>query len=255
MYGLVVADGVISTKKCNTVLNLPIRRYTERFSCISQETIMMTSEATELRSPRVLKSRIPDDGNAQAAWQIVDAFAAKAKVLGIRSISMGELAKSLRISTKTLYKYFSNKEDVVHELVVRWEARVHKPISSYGTNDLLEILRHWVKVWVENDAQYSTAFWLDLKSAYPHLYKVYVDSLYERMRAMRERVAPFLRDDINPEFAWAAYFILMTASSQAKTFEKARMTREQCVFAAFDFWVAAALDPAKLSAHRESPAD
>lgn len=194
-----------------------------------------------------LTSGIADDDRAEIASHIVDAFADKARDMGIRSISMAELARGLRMSTKTLYKYFGTKEELVHELIVRWEARVHKPITSYNTNDLLEILRYRIKVWVQNDAQYSTAFWLDLKTGYPALYKVYIESLHESMRAMRERLSPYLREDVDPEFAWATYFNLMTESARAKTFKKVGMTREQCVFAAFDFWVTAALDPDKLA--------
>jgi len=201
-----------------------------------------------------LTSKIPEDHNARVANQIVDAFARKARVLGIRSISMGGLASSLRMSTKTLYKYFTNKEELVHELIVRWEARVHRPITDYGTDDLMEILRYRIKVWVDNDAQYSTAFWLDLKTGYPDLYKVYIDSLYESMRVMRERLTPFLRDTVDVEFAWSCYFTLMTDAARRKTFEKVGMTREQCVFAAFDFWVSAALDPDKLARNSISTA-
>lgn len=205
------------------------------------------SATQSVSAAQKLISRIPDGINVGVANQIVDEFAHKARVLGIRSISMADLASSLRMSTKTLYKYFSNKDELVHELVVRWEARVHKPITAYNTHNLMEILRYRIKVWVENDARYSTAFWLDLKTAYPALYKVYIDSLYESMRAMRERLGPYLRDDVDVEFAWACYFTLMTDAARRKTFEKVGMTREQCVFAAFDFWVSAALDQEKLS--------
>lgn len=208
---------------------------------------MTNNTALALNPAQKLSSRIQSDINAEIASQIVDAFARKAKVLGIRSISMGDLASTLRMSTKTLYKYFTNKEELVHELIVRWEARVHKPITAYGTDNLMDVLRYRVKVWVENDAQFSTAFWLDLKTGYPALYAVYIESLYESMRAMRERLGPYLRDDVDVEFAWACYFTLMTDAARRKTFEKVGMTREQCVFAAFDFWVAAALDQKKLA--------
>lgn len=194
-----------------------------------------------------LVSTIADDENAEIANQIVDAFARKARVLGIRSIAMSGLASSLRMSTKTLYKYFTNKEELVRELVVRWEARVHRPISDYGTNDLMEILRYRIRVWVDNDAQYSTAFWLDLKTGYPDLYRIYIDSLHESMREMRQRLTPYLKDSVDVEYAWASYFTLMTDAARRKTFEKVGMSREQCVFAAFDFWVSAALDPEKLA--------
>ena len=39
----------------------------------------------------------------------------------------------------------------------------------------------------------------------------------------------------------------MTDAARRKTFEKVGMTREQSVFAAFDFWVKAAIDQDKLS--------
>ena len=202
----------------------------------------------------VLKSRLSQmEGDTDLAEQIIEAFSERARTVGIRSISMAELARQLRISTKTLYKYFANKGELVHELVVRWERRIHKPVSYYGT-DLIEVLRYWVKVWIENDAQFSTAFWNDIKSDYPKLYQVYVDSLYNRMAAMKSRLTPFLKAEINHEFAWSSYFILMTASSQPKTFERIGMTREQCVYEAFNFWINGAVDLARLRAAQEADA-
>lgn len=198
-----------------------------------------------------LRSKICKSEAGNSARQIVEAFADRAQTVGIRAISMSELARELRVSTKTLYKNFRNKEELVTELVVRWESRIHKPLSAYE-GGLFDILRYWVKVWVQNDAQFSTAFWLDLKTDYPRLYKVYVDSLYSRMAAMKERVKPFLKDNISEPFTWSSYFILMTAASQPKTFEKIGMTREQCVFAAFDFWVEAALDKDKVRRYEEA---
>jgi AcrR family transcriptional regulator len=195
----------------------------------------------------LLESRLSDKRDQEVALQIVDAFSRRAQTVGIRSIAMSDLATQLRISTKTLYKHFANKGELVHELIVRWEKRIHKPISYYGT-DLVEVLRYWVKVWIENDAQFSTAFWIDLKSDYPQLYKVYVDSLYHRMEAMKQRLTPYLKPEINHEFAWSSYFILMTASSQPKTFEKIGMTREQCIYEAFTFWMNGAVDMERLRA-------
>ncbi len=83
---------------------------------------------------------------------------------------------------------------------------------------------------------------------YPQLYKVYVDSLYHRMEAMKQRLTPYLKPEINHEFAWSSYFILMTASSQPKTFEKIGMTREQCIYEAFTFWMNGAVDMERLRA-------
>ena len=211
---------------------------------------MNHSKVIPLPDPQ-LESHLASKADQQMALDIVEAFAKLASEKGIRSISMSELAKQLRISTKTLYKTFTNKGELVHEMVVRWERRIHKPIENYG-NDLVETLRYWVKVWVENDAGYSRAFWVDLQSDYPLLYKVYVDSLYNRMDAMKKRLTPFLKDDIDHEFAWASYFILMTASTQPKTFKRIGMTREQCVYEAFNFWMNGAVDMEALRAAQDA---
>lgn len=183
----------------------------------------------------------PEDGIAN---KIVEAFSNRARHAGIRSIAMCELSKELRTSTKTIYKVFPSKADLVHEIVVRWESRIHQPFSY--NNDLIAILRHWVNVWVENHVLFSPAFWQDLKTDFPELHKVYVSSLDERLSAMKERVSPYLKSTVNPEFAWKSYTLLITSASKPKTFEKIGMTREQCVYTAFDFWVNAALDVDRL---------
>lgn len=204
--------------------------------------------------PRVvLSSGLADKADPALAHDIVEAFSLRARDHGIRDISMANLAADLKMSTKTLYKIFANKRELVHELVVRWELRIRKPIEKYQ-GDLLTVLRYWVKVWVENDAQFSTQFWLDLKSDYPELYQVYVNSLYNRMGAMRIRLTPYLKPEVNTDFAWSSYFILMTASAQPKTYEKLGMTKEQCVFEAFDFWMSAAIDMERLVLAQENVA-
>lgn len=196
-----------------------------------------------------LESKLLSPGDA-VAEKVVQAFSRRARVVGIRSIAMADLAKELRVSTKTLYKYFRNKGDLVHELVVRWESRIHQP-SGYTGTDLLERLRHAIDVWAENDAQFSTAFWLDLKSDYPRLYQVYMNFLHNRMEAMQKRLTPYLKPELDPGFAWSSYVNLMAASKQPKNFEKIGMTREQCIHASFEFWLNGAIDLQSLRTDQE----
>ncbi|GAB1260626.1 TetR/AcrR family transcriptional regulator [Aurantivibrio plasticivorans] len=198
----------------------------------------------------LLTSKISDQDPQSLPNKIVDAFAERAKHVGIRSIAIGDIAKELRISTKTFYKYFRTKDDIVHEMIVRWESRIHKPIEYYG-DDLLEILRLWVKIWVDNDARFSTAFWTDLKSDYPELGKVYVDSLYQRMAVMKQRVTPFLKEGLNHDFVWSVYFILMAGCAKRTNYEKIGMTQKESVFEAFEFWVNSVVDLDKLNAAQQ----
>lgn len=192
-----------------------------------------------------IRSKLSSSDNTFVTQNIIDVFARKAKILGIRSIAMNDIAKELRASTKTIYKHFRTKEDLVYELIVRWENRTHRPISSYGMS-LLEVLRYWINVWVENDAQFSASFWMDLKTDYPKLHKIYSDSLYAQMAAMQKQLTPYIRDDVNHDFIWSAYFLLMTSFALPKKFEKVGMSREESVYSAFDFWIHGALDIDKL---------
>ncbi len=206
---------------------------------------MLSLKNDSLARPGPIRSKLSKANNTFVTQQITEVFARKAKVLGIRSIAMNDIARELRTSTKTIYKYFRTKEDLVYELIVRWENRTHRPISSYGMS-LLEVLRYWINVWVENDAQFSASFWIDLKSDYPKLQQIYLDSLYAQMAAMQQQLTPYIREDVNHDFAWSTYFMLMTSSASPKKFEKIGMSREQSVYSAFDFWIHGALDIEKL---------
>lgn len=58
----------------------------------------------------MLGAKLAAEDASGTPGQIVHAFARQAQAVGIRSISLGELARELRVSTTTLYKYFRNKE-------------------------------------------------------------------------------------------------------------------------------------------------
>lgn len=197
-----------------------------------------------------LASKLPADGD-HLAEQIVEAFSRRAKVVGIRSISMSELANELRTSTRTIYKYFRSKSELVHELVVRWESRLRQPVA-YSGNDPLERVRYSVRLWVNNDAGYSAAFWHDLKCDYPELHEVYMNFLDNRLQAMKRLLGRYLKPSVNPDFAWASYVTLMRTFNQPTTFESIGMTREESLHAAFELWINGAIDRDRLYSDRKA---
>ena len=56
--------------------------------------------------------------------RILDTFMERAKVVGVRAVSTDDLARTLSISKKTLYKEFRSKEEMVFGLLDRWELRM-----------------------------------------------------------------------------------------------------------------------------------
>lgn len=133
--------------------------------------------------------------------------------LGIRSVNMDDIAKALKISKKTLYKYFQDKQDVVtsvvtakcqfeevlvSEIVVNSENAIDEliQISSFAQSQLKEIHpsvlydleKYYFEAW-EKLQQHKTCFLLKCIEA--NLYRGKKEKLY--------------RENLNPEIVAKIY--------------------------------------------------
>ncbi|MGI1679055.1 MAG: TetR/AcrR family transcriptional regulator [Cellvibrionaceae bacterium] len=196
-----------------------------------------------------LTSHIAKDEANTTSTRIIEAFAAKAREVGIRAIVMGELASEIHVSKKTLYKYFRNKEELVRELIVRWENHLYEA-APINDGDVIGLLKRWVTIWVNNDARYSTEFWRELRDEYPELYQHYVKSLLSRMTLMRKKLTPYLNEGMDNQFTWEIYRTLISNAAKPRMFEKLELSREECVSKTLDFWVKSAIDEEKLKNER-----
>jgi AcrR family transcriptional regulator len=189
--------------------------------------------------------------------QILDAFSAKAKRIGIRSVMMAELASELRMSASTLYKHFPSKEALTLACVERWAlelAASEAAESSPGQRlDGFEQFMHWADAWADANAVLSPAFARDLRSDYPEAWQRYAEVIRERQRRGVELLRPVLKPDLDERVAFAVLELIMNAVLRPEFADRLRISRHEAIRGAISIWAAGAVDRrGQLRALRES---
>lgn len=100
------------------------------------------------------------------------------KKYGIKSVSMEDLSKELKISKKTLYSYFKNKEDLLEQLFLDFHndaftERVEQH-KQYNYN-AIDFIWHVAAKYFLEDSSLTTAIINDLNMHYPFLYAKFED--------------------------------------------------------------------------------
>jgi AcrR family transcriptional regulator len=101
---------------------------------------------------------------------------------GIQKITLQKLAVSLGISTKTFYKYFAYKEDILKHCLIRHYSALSNSMASFHakTTNPLETL---VKIWhqaIELDFGVNHLFYHDLNYYYPQLQDLVLQKFYRK---------------------------------------------------------------------------
>jgi AcrR family transcriptional regulator len=99
---------------------------------------------------------------------------------GIKSISMDDLSSSMKISKKTLYKYFKNKEDIIEQLFLHYlseEFTSFWNISSEKNHNAIDLLFDVKTYLISQNNVFTPAISNDLKTVYPHIYKSLQDKI------------------------------------------------------------------------------
>ncbi len=109
--------------------------------------------------------------------QVIDTALEKFRKYGIRRVTLDEIARELRISKKTLYTHFSDKEALVTACIERNVSqimpKVNAALSSKGTASE-KVVRMWQAA--SNLPRLVTPELIaDLKADYPHLWEA-IDS-------------------------------------------------------------------------------
>jgi AcrR family transcriptional regulator len=200
----------------------------------------------------------PDTQRVRA--QILDAFSAKAKRIGIRSMMMAELASELRMSASTLYKHFPSKEALTLACVERWAlelAAAEAAESSPGQRlDGFEQFMHWANAWADANAALSPAFARDLRTDYPDAWQRFNEVIRERQRRGVALLRPVLKQDLDERVAFAVLELIMNAVLRPELADRLRISRHEAIRSAVSIWAAGAVDRrGQLRALRESRRD
>ena len=89
---------------------------------------------------------------------------------GVRNMSVQSLVVLLGISTKTFYKYFKNKEELIEEVLTLHYNQQFKLVQEYSKeqNPVFVLLNVWMKAFqVDNDV--NNKFYSDIHNYYPEL--------------------------------------------------------------------------------------
>ncbi len=137
--------------------------------------------------------------------------------LGFKSITMDDIACEMCISKKTIYKYFANKELLIHESTQQLHKEVHKIITEVIAKNLnaiaenFEIRRTFSELFKSSD----TSPIYQLKKHYPEVYAKALDyQVQECEYCFRQNIEKGIqqgmyREDIDIEAYVKFYYYLI----------------------------------------------
>lgn len=105
--------------------------------------------------------------------QVIDVALSQFLTNGVKSVTMDEIASAVRISKRTLYEMFTDKETLLKEciLVRREEMRVYLEEVLKDKQNVLEVVLAFYKRSVEALHRINNRFWDDVKR-YPEVYAI-----------------------------------------------------------------------------------
>jgi AcrR family transcriptional regulator len=182
----------------------------------------------------------------QVRERIVEAFAAKAKAVGLRGVMMGEIATQLRISASTLYKHFPSKEALTLDCVERWadEFAASDAASDDPRHERepFEQFVHWIDAWADAHAALSPAFVRDLESDYPAAFRRFRAIVAQRKQQGAALLRPELKSELDKRVALAVLDLILTTVVRPEFAEGLRISRHEAIHTAVLIWAGGALD-------------
>jgi AcrR family transcriptional regulator len=134
---------------------------------------------------------------------------------GIRKMSNEKLVSVLGISTKTIYKYFKNKENLLEEVLHLYHDQKYEMLQNLPSNQsaVCVLFDIW-RAAIETEPKVSKVFYQDLNYYYPKLAKKVESSISKKFsdkfieiieQGIEEKV---FRDDIIPELVLEGIYAL-----------------------------------------------
>jgi AcrR family transcriptional regulator len=182
----------------------------------------------------------------QVKKQILDAFSARAKHVGIRGVMMVELATELRMSAATLYKRFASKEALAMACVDRWAHELGASEAARrdpsGRRVGFEQFIHWVDAWADANAALSPVFRRDLETDYPVVWRRYREVVTERKKRGAALLRPLVKSELDKDVALAVLDLIFTAVLDPDFADRLRVSRHDAIRMAVSIWAGGALE-------------
>jgi AcrR family transcriptional regulator len=146
---------------------------------------------------------------------------------GIREMSIQKLIAPLGISTKTVYKYFRNKEELLEEVLNLYYTRQYKLLENLSSDK--KVVPLLIDIWytaIEMAYDVNNVFFHDLHYYYPELERklettkgqeIWKQFQFLVRKGIEEGV---FKEDILPEVALEGVSVLYIAIARTKQFER-----------------------------------
>lgn len=133
--------------------------------------------------------------------------------LGVRSVTMDDIARELSISKKTLYLHFNNKEDIVEKVMKMHVAYEKEKIEEilHASENSIDFTISLIKNVLSNMRNLHPSAIFDIQKYYPKVWKQFQefknDFIYNcTLQNLEKGVAEgYYRKDINPDIIARIY--------------------------------------------------
>ena len=163
--------------------------------------------------------------------------------LGVKSVSMDDVASELGISKKTLYQFFESKEELLLQAIREHQCEESEAVSSIcrDSQDALQEILHIARLVILQMQQISPAAIFDLKKYYPEAWKEVVDlhkgHIYGVLRENLDKGIRqgLYREEINPDIIARLYLSGISSFSDENLFPSVEFPRDR-LFREFIFY-------------------
>ena len=150
---------------------------------------------------------------------------------GVREISIQKLVESLGVSTKTVYKYFKNKEELLEDVLHFYHDKQYEVLNNLPVEKNAACL--FFDVWqlaVETQYKVNRDFYTDIRYYYPELEKRVNVAIGRKFELFFESIIyrgieqGDFRNDVHSSAALRSVLVLLTAVVQTDDFKKLRLS-------------------------------
>jgi AcrR family transcriptional regulator len=163
--------------------------------------------------------------------KIIEASLALFLKNGIKKMTVQNLVKEMDLSTKTVYKYFEDKEDLLKQcLVVHYKAMGNK-VSSLefnAPNPVVGLINLWHGA-LELDFGVNHVFYHDLNYYYPTLQDLIIKKTFSKTSSILKKFIEagikggYFRKEIHPLMMIAVMETLYTAITRSENFKHTKL--------------------------------
>ena len=185
----------------------------------------------------------PEWARLQMRRRILEAFEERARQRGLRALVMIELSRDLGMSSRTVYKHYPSKAELVVAMIESWAERFGHLLEERldaveGPFDRLLVA---IGSWIDFTDAIHPDFFSDLARDYPEANALYLDQLRRQHQLGRQLLEPHLRPGLDADLAFGHLASSIAYASDPGFCERLGVTRVQATIQVVRVWARGSL--------------